>query len=467
METEEARRSRADAAHRWKVFVEHTCMCGLLPLRHLLRLSAAGAGLRELTSAAAVLLPAVEFEQGTGAQFKKRLDKNAVLRILHRVGGRRTRRVCLDACCKFSAGDLLEVTRLILSRFAAVEMIDVSRCERLARMGAMWLAIEQEVRACVRDRSAGSSRRVLAVSWESALDLARNGGTRGQGSGGIPRSAPSGEEEVRRGGGGVRLLLGDLDDGVPPALLDLHRGAQGGVMPVLNLLLSIEVPAGDGAWRALDVNGQVRNGDRALHAACRRAGNAPAIQLLIHAAADVNALGHDKETPLHRACSRKIGDIAMVRLLLQHGALVDAKDRDKDTSLHRALRLAEAGKRRAIVGALLERGACVNKANARRELPLHVACELGDTELARSLIRHGADIEGSSVFAPAGLSVRHGSRPIHVASRFGHRDILEMLLAEGAQAEAADGLGWTALSLARAQECRDLLAAAGLDWRRP
>jgi ankyrin repeat protein len=259
----------------------------------------------------------------------------------------------------------------------------------------------------------------------------------------------------------VRLLLGDLDDGVPPALLDLHRGAQGGVMPVLDLLLSVEVPAGDGAWQALDVNGKGRNGDRALHAACRRAGNAPTVVRLLHASADVNALGHDKETPLHRACSRKIGDIAMVRLLLQHGALVDAKDRDKDTSLHRALRLAEADKRRAIVGALLERGACVNVANARRELPLHVACELGDTELVRSLIRHGADIEGSSVFAPVGLSVRHGSRPIHVASRFGHRDILEMLLAEGAQADAADGLGWTALNLARAQECRDMLAAAG------
>ena len=77
------------------------------------------------------------------------------------------------------------------------------------------------------------------------------------------------------------------------------------------------------------------------------------------------------------------------------------------------------------------------------------------------LICHGASIETPSVYAPVGFALRGGSRPIHVASRLGDGKILKILLEEGAELDAADELGWTALNLARAKECRNQLIAAG------
>jgi ankyrin repeat protein len=432
------RGDRPQLESRWRCFLEHACLCGLLPLRHLLLFSGSSASMRRLAGAAWQLLPAVELQAAGAAP--SRLDCSTAVRVLQRVGGERTQRVCLAACGKLSVREVLTVVRVLGPRYPLLETLDISACGWLARLGVMWLAIEEEV-GHLREQGAEPGP---AVSWEAALAMARNGGRRGH-RGSIPR-----------------LLLGDVDARLPTRA-DLHRSAQDGTMPLLEFLLSVEVPAGDGSWQTLDVNGKARNGDRALHAACRRAGNVPVVRRLLEAGADVNALGHNKETPLHCACSRRMGggDASMVCLLLEHGAIVDAKDRDGDTSLNRALRLTEERARRAVVGELLACGACAHIANARREQPLHVACQLGDAELVKTLIRHGANIETPSVYAPIGLAMRHGSRPVHVASRLGDGKILQILLEEGAQVDAADELGWTALNLARAKECRDLLVAAG------
>ena len=132
------------------------------------------------------------------------------------VGG--TCSVCLTACRKLSARDVVTVVRVLGPRYPSIETLDISACGWLARLGVIWLVIEEEVVGNLREQGAGSATRGPAVSWETALALARSGGRRGQ-RGGIPR-----------------LLLGEVDARLPTQS-DLHRSAQDGALPLLEFLL--------------------------------------------------------------------------------------------------------------------------------------------------------------------------------------------------------------------------------------
>ena len=425
----------------WESWLGHVCLYGcFLPLRALVRLGGTSARLRASVAKALELLPAVVIEGSA------KLDAATATRILETAGGLRTTHVSLEGCSKFRPHDILPIADLLARpRYPSLEVLDVSSCPPLVRLCVVWLTIKEGLRRRAIDRDSAEAA-ADTVEWGRALELAQS-------------------HDPHRAVG--RLVLGDTDHPFPrgPTIADLHRAARGGVLPLLDFLLALTIPAGDGAWRRLGANDKARNGDRPLHAACRTPGNTGAVRRLLEAQAGVNGLGFNKETPLHCVCD-KTGDTEMLRPLLQHGAEVDAKDRDKDTSLHRALRLRDASVRRCAVRELLSHGATINVPNARRELPLHVACELGDLALVDDLLERGADLESSSVFAPQGLQMRHGSRPLHVASRFGHLDVVRALLNKGALVNSADELGWTALSQARTKECRDRLVAAGASLAR-
>jgi hypothetical protein len=441
----------------WDCFLGQVCLSGgFLPLRTLVRLGSTSARLRAVVSKALQFLPDIVVED---KGCSRRLDCDTVVSILAAVGGTRTHHVSLKGCYKLGPRDMVKVADLLARRFPALASLDVSTCQPLARLCLVWLTIKEEV--CAASKSGrqfpGPARieqdgAVAAgyVEWSKALVLAQS------------------HNPHRKIG---RLMLGDVDHQFPcgPTVADLHVAARAGVLPLLELLLLLTLPVTEDGellgWRRLGVDEKLKNGDRALHAACRKHGNTPVLRRLLEARADVNGLGYGMETALHCVCEKN-GDTEMLSLLLAHGAAVDAKDRENVTSLHRALRLRDACVRRRAVLSLLSRGASVTVANGRREMPLHVACEIGDLELVEEMLRRGADLEGASLFAPRGLTMRHGSRPLHVASRLGHMDVVNALLDKGALVNSVDQLGWSSLGQARTKACRDALVAAGATFAR-
>lgn len=89
------------------------------------------------------------------------------------------------------------------------------------------------------------------------------------------------------------------------------------------------------------------------------------------------------------------------------------------------------------VEALLASDADVNESDFIFGTALHVAVSEGNTQIARTLIRHGADVEA--------VSEQQGSRSLHLASQFGNAAMLAILLDSGADIEAHDHHQRTAL----------------------
>jgi ankyrin repeat protein len=71
---------------------------------------------------------------------------------------------------------------------------------------------------------------------------------------------------------------------------------------------------------------------------------------------------------------------------------------------------------------------------------LHVAAHNGATEVLRTLVEAGANLE-ETVAEAEDL----GGRPLAVAARWGQTGVVKALLALGAKIEAADSEGYTAL----------------------
>ncbi|HUC69493.1 MAG TPA: ankyrin repeat domain-containing protein [Stellaceae bacterium] len=68
-------------------------------------------------------------------------------------------------------------------------------------------------------------------------------------------------------------------------------------------------------------------------------GDVVAAKVLLSHGADVNALGEDDDTPLHRAFMAKVNMAEMVKLLLSCGANPDIRNRYRDSPRDEALRL--------------------------------------------------------------------------------------------------------------------------------
>jgi ankyrin len=195
-------------------------------------------------------------------------------------------------------------------------------------------------------------------------------------------------------------------------------------------------------------------------------------QLLLDHGADVNTRRKDHLTPLHLASY--FGNVEIVRLLLDHGA--DAEAISVGEGGEKPLHQVAYGKYRSkedgatVTQLLLDHCVDVNTRRKDHQTPLHLASYLGNIDIVRLLLDHGADLEaawGNMGMKPlhqvsygeyrshedgvcvtqllldrgADVNTRRKDHktPLHLASYYGSAEIVRLLLDHGADLEAAWG----------------------------
>ncbi len=155
---------------------------------------------------------------------------------------------------------------------------------------------------------------------------------------------------------------------------------------------------------------------------------------------DVNSLGGYRKTPLYAALDKGHLNIAM--LLLERGADVEIRGCRGQTAIYMSSSRGYA----ELVRLLIDRGVdlnvvcrdddpCWNINNVRRT-PLLGALQNGRLEIARMLLKHGADVDyPDNILRP----------PLHIASCHQSNDLARLLLDYGVNPNASDTCGKTAL----------------------
>jgi|GEM_PF-3283315 len=186
------------------------------------------------------------------------------------------------------------------------------------------------------------------------------------------------------------------------------------------------------------------------------------IEMLLRAGADVNARTEGGMTALHRGAF--IGDAAWAAILLDHGAALEPVDDDGDTPLDKAVRARNAN----LILLLARRGANLTTSRdddgsaldrarnsflaasalhdflaLKRDLAaegildprieeLAKAASVGDSEVIRSLIEAGTDVNGRADFDRL-----VGATPLYFAAAANRSDSAELLIDAGADVSAA------------------------------
>lgn len=266
----------------------------------------------------------------------------------------------------------------------------------------------------------------------------------------------------------------------------LHYAALQGQAEVAELLI------GNGA----DVNAGDKYGNPPLHLAKK---HIEVTRILVDHGANLNAEDQAGQTALREAILRGdkdvvdflidqgadidlrsaayIGRLDKVKELLANGADINVRREPADPSILKALSTvypeATAAKRepqgdtplhRAVQGAhddvvefLVNAGAEIEARGNDGQAPLYEAAYLGFTEIAKTLIAHGADIntgDGGDY---------EGETPLQIAARCGHTATVALLLDHGADAKAKDKHGYTALEHAWDEGFADVVALLGGD----
>jgi len=181
------------------------------------------------------------------------------------------------------------------------------------------------------------------------------------------------------------------------------------------------------------------DGNTPLHHAARSSDPGVAA-LLRDAAADIDAINHDRWTPLGIACAA--GNWRLARFLLERGAKPERPDAAP------AL-LAAAGTEEddvAGVQLLLKHKAKADARDARHRSALHEAARCGHVEIVDTLLGAGADVHGSDI---------DGRTPWLDAARGGYLEVLERLLPHRPDVALVDHDGRDALMLASTAERAD------------
>ena len=152
-------------------------------------------------------------------------------------------------------------------------------------------------------------------------------------------------------------------------------------------------------------------------------GDKAAVEALIRAKADVNALRADGATAIQWAAYRN--DLKLAQLLIAAGANVNAPNHDGATPLSLA---AENGSA-AMIEKLIEAGADPNQRLANGETPLMMAARNGSVAAIKVLLHHKADVNTKETL--------RGTTALMWAAEQGHSDAVKALVAGGADLGAA------------------------------
>ncbi|KAI9002418.1 hypothetical protein BC832DRAFT_561550 [Gaertneriomyces semiglobifer] len=189
----------------------------------------------------------------------------------------------------------------------------------------------------------------------------------------------------------------------------------------------------------------------ALHELCI-SGRADILELcLSHSSLpSVSSPDNYGRTALHYAAMND--HVECILALIRHGAEVNALDHDRCTPLVLAI---IAGHAKSVRLLLQEGGARIEPSTATAPIPLSLACQYGHYEITELLLHAGAQMSSNV----------EGLSPLHVTSRAGHADLARLLIEHGANVEERDIFnGWTPLFYACSEghtECVRVLVDAG------
>jgi ankyrin repeat protein len=229
-----------------------------------------------------------------------------------------------------------------------------------------------------------------------------------------------------------KILLQLVSTGIPVVMLGLMAGCgeQSSDPPLLlaagyGTLKDVEAMIATGA----DVNVTTQTGDTPLCAASRN-GKTETVSYLLAHGAQLNPAKSNSYSPLCWAvtCDQK----EVVKLLLDKGADVKVVSTDGQ--------LVTQAKSVEVLELLLNRGAPMNAPGDRRS-PLHAAAYDGRLEVAKALLAHGADANGTNSW---------GARPLHEAARSEEPSaaMTELLISKGANVNGLDANRGTPLHMA-------------------
>jgi uncharacterized protein len=158
---------------------------------------------------------------------------------------------------------------------------------------------------------------------------------------------------------------------------------------------------------------------------------------------DINAAGQSGTPPLVLAVAK--GHEEIVGLLLEAGADVNRPDRDSGMT---ALHVATTHGHIQIIGKLISRGADVSASFGRPSMTaLSIAFRKDYRDIVRRLLEAEAD-PNISINGPTDPPEQQGITPLHQAASVGDMEMLRLLIAHGADLDTAKADGLTPLMAA-------------------
>jgi len=176
-----------------------------------------------------------------------------------------------------------------------------------------------------------------------------------------------------------------------------------------------------------------------------KAGDAPAVRVLLKQPGAATATEADGTTALHWAVDRD--DLAMAEMLVRAGANVKATNRYGVTPMYSAALNGNA----PMIALLLKAGADVEVALPEGETPLMTAARTGKVDAVKVLLENGAKVNVREKWK--------NQTALMWAAHEGNAEAVRLLIAAGAKLDDRSYAGWTPLLFAARQGQSDAIRA--------